>query len=436
MQRNRLEARPMRAPARAGVAVAAALASLVLLAAAPSARAADDDQRCLACHGTQGMEKALGDGNKLSLHVDGGGFTKSVHAPLGCTGCHANVDLTKHPPSPGPDIKSARDFRVSTVGICYTCHADKFEEWEKSVHGAMVRNHNPAAPVCTDCHNPHAVIKDAAAAVETIPCQNCHHDIYEAYLGSVHAKARLKPATAYAPVCSGCHTAHSVQPVVSEEGPKVACLACHVEVLDKHREWLPNAAQHFEVVSCPACHAPTAHRKVDLMIYDRETQARVQQEPGVPVFEQRPGAANKPQSLDALALWRLVASLNPQGRPSDIFLRGRLEVQTGPDAHRLTEASKAIRDCATCHQKGSAAFENVTISIVGPDGRRIREPASAGVLTSVISTSSIGGFYAIGATRVGLLDLLLVLAFLGGFGFWVGHLTIRWLYKHYSLYRS
>jgi hypothetical protein len=162
----------------------------------------------------------------------------------------------------------------------------------------------------------------------------------------------------------------------------------------------------------------------------------VQQEPGVPVFEQRPGAADQPKNLDALALWRLVASLNPQGRPSDIFLRGRLEVQTGPDAHRLTDKSKAISDCATCHQKGSAAFQNVTISVAGPDGRRIREQASAGVLTSAISTGSVGGFYAIGATRVGLLDLLLVLGFLGGFGFWVGHLTIRWLYKRYSLYRS
>jgi hypothetical protein len=290
--------------------------------------------------------------------------------------------------------------------------------------------------VCTDCHNPHAVIKDAAAAIETIPCQNCHGEIYDAYLGSVHAKARLQPATAYAPICSGCHTAHSVKPVVSEEGPKVACLGCHADVLDKHREWLPNAAQHFEVVSCPACHAPTAQRKVDLMIYDRETQARVQQEPGVPVFEKRPGAANQPQSLDAVALWRLVASLNPQGRPSDIFLQGRLEVRTGQDAHRLTEKSRAIRDCATCHKQGVAAFDHVTISVVGPDGRRIREAASAGVLTSAISTSSIGGFYAIGATRVGFLDLLLVLSFLGGFGFWVGHLSIRWLYKRYSLYRS
>ena len=428
MHSNKGHAIPMRVPSRIAVIATAALA--VMLA---SARA--DDQACLACHGGPGMDKTLGDGNKLSLHVDGAAFAKSVHAPLGCAGCHGDVDLAKHPGS-GQDIKSARDFRLKSVEVCRGCHADKFDEWEKSVHAAMVRDHNAAAPVCTDCHNQHAVIKDAAAAVETIPCQNCHHDIYEAYLGSVHAKARLQPATAYAPVCSGCHAAHSVKPVVSEEGPKVACLGCHAEVLDKHRTWLPNAAQHFEVVSCPACHSPTAKRKVDLMIYDRETKARVQQEPGVPVFERRPAAADQPKNFDALALWRLIASLNPEGRPSDIFLRGRLEVQTGPDAHRLADKGKAISDCAACHQKGSAAFENVTISVAGPDGRRIREQASAGVLTSAISTGSIGGFYAIGATRVGFLDLLLVLGFLGGFGFWTGHLTIRWLYKRYGLYRG
>ena len=75
----------------------------------------------------------------------------------------------------------------------------------------------------------------------------------------------------------------------------------------------------------------------------------------------------------------------------------------------------------------SAAFQNVTISIAGPDGRRIRQEASPGVLTSVISTNSVGGFYAIGATRIKLLDILVILAFLGGIGFAIGHGTLRWL---------
>jgi hypothetical protein len=431
-RRNTIEHDGCATRTRTRIAVAAAVASLALLLAAP-ARTADADQTCLACHSAAGMEKTLGDGNKLSLHIDGDLFAKSVHTVVGCTGCHMDVDLNSHPPA-AKEIKSAREFALATVELCKNCHADKFEQWEGSVHAAMVREGNPRAPICTDCHNPHAVIKDAAATIERIPCQKCHQPIYQAYLGSVHAKARLAPETSYAPLCTGCHTAHSVKPVVSAEGPKVACLGCHAEVLEKHQAWLPNAALHFEVVSCPACHSPTAHRKVDLMIYDKATQAQVQEQHGVPIFERRPGA-DKGESLDALALWQLVSSLNPDNQPDNIVLRGRLEVQTGPQAHMLTPASQAIRECSTCHSRGSAAFENVTVSVAGPDGRRIKQVASPGVLTSAISTSSLGGFYAIGGTRVGLLDILLILSFLGGLGFWVGHSTIRWLYKHYSLYR-
>jgi hypothetical protein len=55
------------------------------------------------------------------------------------------------------------------------------------------------------------------------------------------------------------------------------------------------------------------------------------------------------------------------------------------------------------------------------------------VLTSVISTGSVGGFYAIGGTRIGLLDILIILAFLGGAGFAVAHGSMRWFFKRYLL---
>jgi hypothetical protein len=420
--------------------IAASAASVaLLLMAAPAARAADDkpsaaDQNCLACHGAEGMEKTLADGDKLSLRVDGDTFIKSVHAPLGCTGCHTDIDLNSHPPA-AKDIKSARDFSLTMVEICRTCHSDKFEEWNTSVHAALVRDGNVRAPVCTGCHSPHAVIKGAAATIEQVPCQRCHQDIYKAYLGSVHALARQNPATSYAPLCFGCHGSHAVKPVVTLGGPKAACLGCHADALEKHQDWLPNAALHFDIVSCPACHAPGAPRQVDLMIFNRQSQSQVSDE-GVPQFEERPSATNQDESLDALALWRLLTGINREDKTTNIVLRGRLEVATGPQAHQLADKGKALSDCNTCHRHGSAAFENVTVSVVGADGLRIRQEASPGVLTSAISTKSLGGFYAIGATRVRLLDVLLILGFLGGLAFWVGHLTIRWLYKHYGLNRS
>jgi hypothetical protein len=247
----------------------------------------------------------------------------------------------------------------------------------------------------------------------------------------VHARARQKPETSYAPLCSGCHGAHTVKPVVSDAGPRSACVGCHADAEEKHHAWLPNTGLHLDVVTCPACHVPGAQRQVDLMIYDNKAQAQVTDQHGVPVFEPRPAAAQADETLDALALWRMLTALNPKDNPGKVTLRGRLEVRTGAEAHQLADKSKALSNCNTCHHEGSDAFQNVTISIAGPDGRRIRQEASPGVLTSVISTNSVGGFYAIGATRIGLLDILVALAFLGGVGFAVGHASMRWLAKRY-----
>ena len=71
------------------------------------------------------------------------------------------------------------------------------------------------------------------------------------------------------------------------------------------------------------------------------------------------------------------------------------------------------------------------MSIVGRDGRPVRYEADKDVLSSVMSVESVSGFYAIGGTRIKLLDVLLVFAFLGGLSVPVGHLTLKWLFRKY-----
>ena len=426
---------PGQTPSVAALCIAALLASLALLpGAAGRAHAADDASagapKCLACHGSEGFEKKLSDDETLSLYVPGSDFARSVHNAIGCTGCHSDIDLNRHPPS-AKDIKSAREYSLASVEICRGCHADKFEQWEKSVHAALVRDGNPAAPICTDCHSPHAVIKAAAATVQEVPCRGCHSDIYNAYVGSMHAKARLRSDQSYAPLCSGCHSAHDVKPVALGEGPRAACVGCHADALAAHQQWLPNAALHFEVVSCAACHAPGAKRKVDLMLYDSRSQTQVAEQKGVPLFDAGTRSAADGKGLDALALWNLLRTLNREGMAGKTTLRGRLEVSSGPEAHQLADKSKAVSDCKFCHRRGSEPFQTVTVSVLGPDGRRIKLGADADVLSSVISIDSVGGFYAIGGTRITLLDFLLILAVFAGLAVPVGHLTLGWLVRRY-----
>jgi Cytochrome c554 and c-prime len=420
-------------------AVAAIAVGFVFLV--PShAMAADDapsaaDQKCLGCHGFAGMDKKLEDGDVLHLHVPGDIFEKSVHRAIGCTGCHSDINPAAHPPAENK-IKSARSFAITTTQLCRNCHADKFDQWQTSVHAALVRAGNPAAPICTDCHNPHAVMKGAATQIEQVPCKKCHDDIYKAYLGSVHAKSKLASKDSYAPVCSGCHSAHAVKPISIgslEQGPEGACFGCHAGVLESHQKWLPNAALHFEAVSCPACHVPTAQRKIDLMLIDsRNMKARGTEQIGVPLFEASANSDSK--GIDARTLWNLMQTLDRSGIAGKTVLRGRLEPTTASQMHALADKSKAISDCRTCHREGSQAFQSVTISLVGPDGRRVGYGANADVLNSALSVGAVSGFYAIGGTRIKLLDILLLLAIFGGVSIAVGHLFLGWMFKRFGLY--
>jgi hypothetical protein len=417
---------------RVDLAIAArlALAVVVLAAMSMTARAAGGalsqmDQQCLGCHSAKGLEMKLANGDKLPLQVDGAAFGKSIHNKLGCAVCHANTSFENHPPVK-TKIAGSREYSLEMNKICESCHAPVFKLYEGSIHAALFRDGNSYAPVCTDCHSPHAVMAKAAYDTATgAPCSKCHGPIFEAYAGSVHGKATL--------ACANCHGAHDVSAATKEGQLKGACLGCHQEAEASHQKWLPNAKRHFDAVSCPACHSPTAKRKVNLRLYDNVAQQSVTEKAGVPQFENRARSADaKGAGLDAMALHSLLREFNREGIDNKTTLRGRLEVSDGVDAHKLTPSAQAIRDCARCHQQGADPFQSVTVSIVGPDGRPVRYGAKPEVLNSIISVDSLGGFYAIGGTRIKLLDWLLALAVLGGIGAPLGHMTVRWLFKRYA----
>jgi hypothetical protein len=215
---------------------------------------------------------------------------------------------------------------------------------------------------------------------------------------------------------------------------KNACLGCHPATVATHQGWLPNAARHLETISCPACHVPAAKRRVDLRLYDSVAKERISEKLGVPQFESRARFADaKGLGLDALALQSLLREFSRDGAGGKTTLRGRLELRDGVEAHKLSDKSKAIRNCDNCHREGADTFQSVTVSIAGPDGRPLRYDASKEVLHSAISVESMGGFYAIGGTRIKLLDWLLVLAVLSGIGVPLGHMTLKWLFRKYRV---
>ncbi len=414
-----------------GAVVAAVVLVLAWMTAPASAAApSPGDSQCLACHGMPGLEKPLPSGGTLSLHIAGDIFAQSVHSAIGCTGCHADINLASHPATVAP-IASKGEFSLAMVQVCRTCHTGEFSQWDKSVHAALAREGNAAAPLCTTCHSPHAVIKGAAEAMDTVPCKACHADIFAAYAASVHGVLRSSGLTA-APLCFGCHGAHDVSVPSAGTGRKDVCLGCHTEAQASHRTWLPNVDLHFEAVSCPVCHTPQAQRVVDLVLYNSATHKETARPVGIPEFESLTDSqtATRP-GLDPTTLMTLLKTLDGQGAEGKTSIRGRLEVRTGVEDHELAVASKAISNCNTCHQEGAAAFQSVEVSVAGPTGIPIRYGASKDILSSAISVASIGGFYAIGGTRITFLDALFVLALLGGIGGPAAHWTARWAFRRY-----
>jgi hypothetical protein len=416
------------------VLMAFALASMPALASIDEGMMSADDAKCLKCHSKK-LKKSLEDGEKLSLHVATADFTESVHSGIGCTGCHGDIANRKHPKEKVA-IDNHRDYSISMNQVCGNCHEAKMQAYEGSIHATLVADGNQAAPMCTDCHSAHAVKSQALfEPVTGQSCKSCHENIFEAYAQSVHGEARtngnvIRASHIQAPICADCHRAHETTAVAAGDLVQTTCLSCHNEATVAHEEWLPNARHHLDVVSCAACHAPMAERRIDLQLYDKVTQIPVGQEENQAVFQQRLIEIDQSDDgLDPIELWKLVRRTSQEGQATDVTLRGRMEVSTGADAHRLAVKGSAVRNCDSCHEQGSSAFQNVTVSINRPDGRKQRFDAESDVLTSVVSVDTVSDFYAAGGTRIKLLDGLLVLGLIAGLAVPVGHITLGRILK-------
>jgi transcription elongation factor Elf1 len=409
------------------------LLAVAMLAALPVTASAqqtadDPDAKCLKCHSKK-LKKKLEDGETMFLQISAEDFDQSVHRVIGCTGCHRDVAKGKHP-SRQP-IASRREYSLKHNQTCSQCHAAKYTAYEGSVHASLVAEGSAGAPVCSDCHSSHSIQERSVyEPVSGEPCSTCHEAIYDAYASSVHGQARehgnvIREAHVQAPICSGCHQAHDVTAVAASNYLRDTCLDCHEGAAVAHEQWLPNAGMHLQSVSCAACHSPMAERRVDLQLYDKLTRVPVVQgEEDTPIADRLREIDASGDGLSPVELWKLVRASSREGNGTDVTLRGRMEVATGVDAHRLAPRIEAVRSCESCHQGGAEAFQNVTVSISGSDGRKQRFAADKKVLNSVVSVDSVGEFYAPGGTRIRMLDGLLVLALVGGLAIPAGHIAL------------
>jgi len=174
MKHSVMTGRPMRPRVPQALIAAGLLVLACLLPSTSSAAEASELSKesvaCLKCHDKPGMEKALENGEKLSLHVSTQEYADSMHNETNCEDCHADLDAKTHG-KVKTAIKSKRDFAHSMRETCRDCHKKKFTQYDDSVHAALVKDGSKKAPLCADCHNPHTQRSvKIAEPISATPC--------------------------------------------------------------------------------------------------------------------------------------------------------------------------------------------------------------------------------------------------------------------------
>ncbi len=200
-----------------------------------------------------------------SCHDQGQKLEKSAHQGLPCDTCHESHEKYPHPANiPKP--------------VCATCHADQAGDYAGGVHGLARKAGNEGTPDCSLCHgSAHELLDPKSPAFrEAVPdtCGMCHSEVVEQYRASVHGQA-LAHGVTQAPLCTDCHGEHKIIKHTSDASPvnpahiRDTCGSCHGDVLLTRKFGLPSdrlvsfdssfhglaaKAGSQSVANCASCH--------------------------------------------------------------------------------------------------------------------------------------------------------------------------------------
>src|ERR1039457_6633103 len=145
---------------------------------------------CSRCHADEAViAKAHIEAGNVPTHfqdsIHGRALTKSglVVAP-NCATCHGNHEIRR-----ASDDKS-RVNRYNIPKTCGSCHAGILAIYETSVHAKALREGNPRAAVCIDCHTAHDTkVVDAAWKMDLVKeCGTCHKESMRTFRDTFHGK--------------------------------------------------------------------------------------------------------------------------------------------------------------------------------------------------------------------------------------------------------
>ncbi len=165
---------------------------LFLLFCVAQSASPQEPAKCLVCHSAMEGRLQSPAGPLVNLHVNPEKFHSSVHGSLSCTSCHLKFTDNPHV-SPGAEVPAdvgkiaseiSAKYPVDAVAAaaCSQCHPDIYQKVLQSVHGRnIVAKHRTDGAFCLDCHgSPHYIVpvKDPASPVSrenmVETCGSCH----------------------------------------------------------------------------------------------------------------------------------------------------------------------------------------------------------------------------------------------------------------------
>jgi len=329
--------------------IAATLA--LALAALPAAAQLSTDE-CLACHDTVHAEK----------------FKASVHAPLECTGCHADVTAVPHEPAPA---------KVD----CASCHTEVAEAWNHSLHAKAAASGRGNGPQCKDCHGaPHEIQPMQRAKIPQI-CSSCHGQKFVmqkaglstqpaiSYQESVHGKAVSKGSTRAA-VCTDCHDSHNVRPAndplsgIFKFNVGRTCGKCHAAIAGQYHDSVHGQALargNGSTPVCTDCHGiHTISAAGDLTRGPRASCARCHQ--GVRLNQELGVAATRVSSYES-SYHGLARQLGSTTAADCASCHGAHDVRPSSDPRSAIHPANLTKTCGKCHPGAQANFARGKIHI-------------------------------------------------------------------------
>jgi hypothetical protein len=202
------------------------------------------------------------EGQKAALRYTGGqheiipSYNESIHGKgllksgltvtATCTSCH-----TAHRELPRSDPESTVNPK-NVPGTCGVCHHGIQEQFEHSIHSAKVTHTDKELPICSDCHTAHSIRRTDAEGFKLDimgKCGRCHEQIAKTYFDTYHGKVSRLGYTNTAK-CYDCHGAHDILKVadprshLSRANVVATCQKCHSGATRRFAGYLTHATHH------------------------------------------------------------------------------------------------------------------------------------------------------------------------------------------------